>query len=97
MYIPSELIAYNKRAFDSGWDGESFLVYGSALPKRGEAKVQKKKEAAFELTSEKDKPKEVVTGVKMRELQGWEWAKIRKRNKKIKEKIKEKQTTLNFE
>jgi len=28
--------------------------------------------------------KEVVTGVKMRELQGWEWAKIRKRNKKIK-------------
>ena len=41
--------------------------------------------------------KEVVTGVKMRELQGWEWAKIRKRNKKIKEKIKEKQTTLNFE
>jgi len=44
MYIPSELIAYNKRAFDSGWDGESFLVYGSALPKREGAKVQKKKE-----------------------------------------------------
>ena len=92
MYIPSELIAYNKRAFDSGWDGESFLVYGSALPKRGEAKVQKKKEAAFELTSEKDRPKEEPVE-KKRELQGWEWAKIRKRNKEIKEK----QTPLNFE
>ena len=83
---------YCYRARASGWDGESVLVYGSALPEREDGvKVQKKREAAFELTSPEDKPYPAVTEEK-RELEGWEWARIKKKNKRLKEI----QTTLDF-
>ena len=91
MYVPADLVAYNRRAFDSGWDGMSPLVYGSALPERDGGKVQKKREAVFELTPPR-KPRE-EPAEKKRELEGWEWARIKKKNKKLKAM----QTTLNFE
>jgi|TARA_R110002110_G_scaffold8280_8_gene41624 hypothetical protein len=88
---------YCKRAHASGWDGISLLVYGSVLPERKDgAKVPKKKEVAFKLTNPEDPRVDPDAKEAKEKLEGWEWARIRKKNKKIL-KLKAMQTTLNFD
>ena len=83
---------YCKRAYASGWDGESILVYWSALPEaEGDVEIPEKRAADFKLTPPKDPPDHMIT--EKRELEWWEWARIKKKNKKLKAM----QTTLNFE